>query len=71
MDTDNYAPFPEHELTALAARLALAERDWPAARHLYNALECHAALRERCLIAELRLRELLATQHLRQLPFVP
>lgn len=50
--TDDYAPFPEGELEALHRDLVKAGH----AKHalmIRNAIDAHAALRDRCLIAEM------------------
>jgi hypothetical protein len=62
--TDDYAPFPEKELLDLATfhesvAKGHAERSYLRSVHearavvCRNALKCHEALRERCLVAEM------------------
>lgn len=50
----DYAPFPERELLDYALATPVRELR----KTLRDAVQCHAALRERCLIAEMKLGQL-------------
>jgi hypothetical protein len=68
--SDDYAPFPEIELRKLAmyydeqARLLPRSPFAERAAMLRNAIQCHAAVRERMLIAETELNEFRRQQRL-------
>lgn len=52
---DDYAPFPTAELTAMAETYEQVSHS-SAAQVLRDAVKSYEALRERCLLAELRLK---------------